>query len=57
VICRFCHFDFADSELPPIRCPEHDSPICPSCFCCQAVEPLFKVLAPLREIQRWRDAT
>lgn len=57
MICRFCHFDFADSELPPIRCPEHDSPICPSCFCCQAVEPLFKVLAPLREIQRWRDAT
>jgi hypothetical protein len=52
VTCKFCHFDFADSDLPPIRCSEHDSPVCPKCFSCQAVAPMFPFLAAL-----WRDAS
>jgi len=60
VICKFCGFDFStdpDSGLIVVRCEEHDSPICLNCCCCQAVEPVLRILAPLREVQRWRDAT
>ncbi len=52
MICRFCHFNFADAPFG-VLCDEHEAPVCPSCYCCQAVEPPFSVfLAAL-----WRDAS
>jgi hypothetical protein len=64
--CRFCHADFdqaADRGLLQRRCTEHDSPICPECFCCQAVAPLFRFSFPAPTPivryagKHWGDAT
>jgi len=68
-ICRFCEFDFSTADAAGLivaRCHEHDSPICPRCYCCQAVPPALPIGLPLEiplEIgsdvldERWRDAT
>ena len=64
MICRFCSADFDQAKAKGLfltDCPEHHSPICPECFCCQAVEPTILTTRQLvnREFtaQRWRDAT
>jgi hypothetical protein len=62
VICKFCHFNFGDialcdAHLALLRCEEHNTPICPKCFACQAKTPLIGFPVLLREAQRWRDVT
>lgn len=55
VSCRFCRFTFADAKvlgLVEIVCSEHEAPVCPNCFCCQAVDPSVPLL-----MARYEDAT
>jgi Flp pilus assembly pilin Flp len=58
MICLFCHADFDQAAVHGwllIRCSEHDSAICPECFCCQAVAPADSHISARAAVSGARD--